>query len=148
MDEVEELIAKLKGSDQKIRGDAAFALEKIKNPRAVPELVEVYLKDEDENVRKGAAWALRMIRDSVERCESTEHLAEFEQKLEEGFRKLKRSRKQENAEAGLEVAKLRMMAAKRRIELASDIGILLSEKPKPPKSGKGIYRAIRVMTNG
>jgi len=46
------------------------------------------------------------------------------------------------------LAKLRNSIAKKRDQLAQDKGILLTDKPKPPKPKKGIYQSARVIRNG
>jgi len=236
MDEVEELIAKLKDADPKIRGDAArrlgvlrsfiavpalvealkdknvnvrlnaaFAIEKMKehrnaiylmlgkdkngkeryklidnlgiirDPRAIPGLIEALndmvsevrecaanwlgqigvlesipglieaMKDQSSKVRGLAARSLKLI---LDKCKTTEQLNEFENKFDVASLR-KGSKKSEVAfEIRKQISKLKNEIAKKRNSLSEDRGILLTEIPKPPKSGKGIYRAMRVIHNG
>ncbi len=53
-----------KDNDLYIRGNAAYALGEIKDPQAVPPLIEA-LKDEDLVVRRVAAYALGKIKDPL-----------------------------------------------------------------------------------
>jgi HEAT repeat protein len=57
---VEPLIGALKDQDATVRGNAAEALGRIKDPRAV-EALAAALTDKSKNVRKKAARALTLI---------------------------------------------------------------------------------------
>ena len=61
-DKVEELIKKLKAKSKAVRRDAAEALGKLKDPKAVEPLISA-LKDDRWEVRAAAAWALGEIAD-------------------------------------------------------------------------------------
>ncbi len=58
--EVERFLHQLRSADVTLRSDAAHALGKLGNERAVPALAEA-LRDQDEYVRKSAVMALRRI---------------------------------------------------------------------------------------
>ncbi len=62
-DEVADLIEKLKDSDPKVRVQAAWALGKIGDARAV-EPLSAALKDSHEDVREEAAEALEKIKNA------------------------------------------------------------------------------------
>lgn len=63
MEDVEELVARLKHSNGLIRREAARSLGEVKDPEAVPALIEA-LQDRDVRVRQDAAWALGEIQDA------------------------------------------------------------------------------------
>jgi len=58
--ELERLVQQLRSTDVTLRSDAAHALGKLADERAVPALAEA-LRDQDEYVRKSAVMALRRI---------------------------------------------------------------------------------------
>ena len=58
--ELQYLVGQLRSTDVTLRSDAAHALGKLADERAVPALAEA-LRDQDEYVRKSAVMALRRI---------------------------------------------------------------------------------------
>ena len=58
--ELQRLVQELRSTDVTLRSDAAHALGKLADERAVPALAEA-LRDQDEYVRKSAVMALRRI---------------------------------------------------------------------------------------
>ena len=59
--EVEKLIEALGDSEWKVRWDAVNELGKLKDPRAIPALVEIALGDENPHPRWRSLWALRSV---------------------------------------------------------------------------------------
>jgi len=55
------LLAKVKDPNGTVRGMAAIALGKIRDPRAIPLLVTMMAEDNTEETRKMAEWALRRL---------------------------------------------------------------------------------------
>jgi HEAT repeat protein len=108
------------------------------------------LSDKDANVRWNAAGALK---NAVENCASVERLNVIEVKLREGYGALRSKylhwREDELARAGSELSYMLNEAAKKKNGLArgSRDGLLLDDKPKPPKKG-GVYQEMRRVRNG
>lgn len=59
--EVEKLIEALGDSEWKVRWDAVNELGKLKDPQAIPALVEIALGDENPHPRWRSLWALRSV---------------------------------------------------------------------------------------
>ena len=175
MDEVEDLIEQLKSKDNVTRGSAAFKLGKLNDKRAVPALIEAIM-DEDwyvreqavegvENIGKPAVpaliEALRNERSIVqefaagnlrwiaEKCETMEELGKIEKQLEEYLVVLKKERPDKTTliNAQMTIAKLTRIIAKKKNKLAPKKDLLLDDKPKPPKKGRGVYQVSRKIRN-
>jgi hypothetical protein len=112
------------------------------NPHAVPTLVELLKSNRH---REGAVSALNA---NLEECTFQKKLTEFESKLQEGYSNLVReSGNKPDQSIMFEITKLKMAIAKKRNQLAQDKGILLDDKPKPPKRNK-MYQQARRIRNG
>jgi len=135
------LIDELNDGDSNARSWAAGALGKIGDIRAVQPLIERLDRIE---------CAELVASEIIVRCKTTQHLEDFEIGLKKGYDNLKKSAKTSELLFRIQIKISRLMTevAKKRDELAQDKGILLSDIPKPPKGGKGIYQATRVMRNG
>jgi len=146
MDEVEELIEQLKSEDVQTRRDAADRLGEIKDKRAVPALIEVW-KDEDVGVRNQATWALVYI---VEKCETIEDFEKVEKGIDEGSVLLRKGRPDKTMliNVQIHVARLTREITKKKDKLAPKRDLLLGDKPKPPKKGRGVYQITRMIRNG
>jgi hypothetical protein len=133
----------LKDGIPKVRSSATYVLGKIGDTRAVPALVET-LEDKYLNAR---SWAMYWLGGMIENLESKEDFQDFEAKLQEGYDRLKRKLKQEDlTETLVKIAELKYRVTQRKNVLAKDKGIILDDKPKPPK--KGIYQQLRRAKNG
>jgi HEAT repeat protein len=121
-----------------VRRSAAESLGKIGDLSAVPALIEV-LNCEDWNIQTRYIQALRKI---LGKCKTIKSLEELESKLQEGYDRLKKTHKKEDLlKAKKLISRFKMAAAKKRNELAEERGILLDDKPKPPRRGK-IYSSM------
>ena len=177
MDEVEFLIEQLKSEDVKTRENAAKRLYDIKDKKAVPALCKA-LKDRDADVRFCAGMALGNIGDAsavpaligalkdedwyvrdraarvlgkiVAECETMEALENVEKQTEKYSDALRKKHvdKRMLANDFIAVAKTLRIIAEKKDELASKKDLLLDDKPKPPKKGRGIYQASRRVRNG
>jgi hypothetical protein len=183
MDEVKKLIEQLKDLDHSVRTNAALQLGVMRDPIAIPALIEA-ADDKDETVSAIAADSLGelAIRDtslvrpvvlallqlfgsrnedipfhaehSLEKITdilmSSEEINDFEDALKGGFDELSRKRHRKNGtmDIRIQIARFRSIVAKRRNELSKDKGILLDDKPKPPKGNKGMYQQARRALNG
>jgi len=108
------------------------------------------VSDADMSVRIMAASALER---AIQKCASAEALSVMEAKLRESYDILRSEyRHGKEAElAGIRVmfSKLMSEAAKRRDALVTKKDILLDDKLKPPKKGRGeIYCQMRRVRNG
>ena len=149
MDEVERLIAQLKSNDSDAKSDAAYRLGEIRSERAVHALIEA-LGDEKYIAREFAAGALRRILGILGSCMSVTHLEEAEKKIYEGSAALRKRciDKTPLVNAQIQIAKLLRRIAEEKNELAPKRDLLLTDKPKPPKKGKGVYRTLQRVRNG
>jgi len=145
------LVNALDDKESGIRRKAAWALvnTRIENLRTfdviVPALIHA-LNDEDSCLRGHVTEELGII---LEKCQTPGQLSEFEKALDESFHSMmKRSQDKHENTAMFGIGMLKTALAKRKNELVHDKGIILDGIPKPPKSDKGIYRALRVMRNG
>ena len=140
MDEVEKWIEQLKSENIAARIRAAERLDEIEDKRAVPALIRA-LKDKGKWVRWGAAQVLENI---VGTCETIEELEEVEKGIGEGSVALRKEGIDKGTLINIQIklAKLTRKIAKKKDELAPKRDLLLTDKPKPPKKGKGIYRTV------
>ena len=122
------------------------ALGNIGDARAVPALIEE-LKDGAEIVQWEAARALERI---VKRCKTIEDFEEFEKGIKEGSAVLRKGRIDKRKLINLQtyLAKLTRRIADMKDELAPKRDLLLDDKPKPPKKGRGPYQVSRRAMNG
>ncbi len=142
---VPPLIERLKDEDVNVRLYAPIALRKIGDASAVPALIET-LKDKDGGVRMNANRALEQI---VENCKTVEDFEGFEEGIAKGSVALRREKDRDvRIDAQIEIAKLTRAIAERKDELAPKKDLLLDDKPKPPKKGRGIYHTARRVRNG
>jgi len=137
------LIDILEKNDLELMSLAIEVLGRTKSISAVRALTSVLY---DEEFRASALKALNAI---LSVCDTVEQINEFEKKFDEGLAIQKRRHAQKSSGGkGIELAKMKNEIAKTRDSLASDKGILLDDIPKPPKPGRGIYQAMRVIRNG
>ena len=174
---VPALIERLKDEDVTVRWRAAEALGKIGDASAVPALIKT-LKDENRDVRKAATRALgvmedlsavpyligalkdkdRMVRFKVrwalgrivDKCKTTEDFEKVEKGIDEGSAVLRKGRVDKGIliDAQIKIAELTRKIAKKKDELAPKRDLLLTDKPKPPKKGRGVYQTARMIRNG
>ncbi len=129
----------LKGRDLDKQKDAAWALGEIREPSAVPALCEA-LKDENRDLRWISAKALELI---VVGCETIEDFEKVEKEIDEGSAALRKEKDRDvRITAQIEIASLTREIAKRKDELAPERDLLLDNKPKPPKKGRGTYNIL------
>ena len=172
MDEVEKLIEQLKCEDDETRRNAAKRLANIKDKRAVPALCGALQKGDDKvrywaaatlgqigdasavpaligmlgdrngNARFYASWALRLI---INRCETVEDFEKVEEGIVKGSAALRKGSVDKCILIGvqIEIATLTRKIAGKKDELAPKRDLLLTDKPKSPKKGKGIYRTLK-----
>ncbi len=137
---VPDLIETLGDEDWNVRENAVFALGSIGDASAVPALIEA-LKHKESFVRSPLVWALEEI---VEKCETTEDFDKVEKGIDKGSVALRKEKDRDvRISAQIELAKLTRKIAERKNELAPKKDLLLDDKPKPPKKGNGVYRALR-----
>jgi len=146
---VAPLVAKLIDADPDVRKRIVNTLGWTFDANAVPALINA-LNDPDEKVRSQAVFNIENISRNLHLMERTLSISldEFEAKLDECYSNLKNLQTERKQEIGSCFATLKNAVALRRNLQSPDKGILLTEKPRPPKSGKGIYRAMRVIHNG
>ena len=172
MDEVEKLIERLKNEGVRARRIATEQLGEKRDARAVPALVEA-LKDEDLYIQWSAAWSLGKIGDAsavpaligvlgdrnrnvryyaslalgkiVEKCETIEDLKKFEEMFEEFLSTLKEGYHDKKIiiDVQTKVAKWTSRIAKKKDNLIPERDLLLTDKPKPPKKGNGVYQTLK-----
>jgi len=142
---VPALVDALNDKDSGVRWKAAWVLvsigiEHLRTVNVIVPALIYALNDEDSCLRGHVIEGLGNI---LEKCQTLDQLMEFEKALDEGFHSMrKRSQdRHEMNEAMSGIGKLITSLAKRRNELVEDKGILLSDIPKPPKSGT-IYRTL------
>jgi HEAT repeat protein len=106
---------------------------------AVPEIVRA-LKNDNGEVRRSAIGTIsRFYLKSIKE----KKVKEMDLKVKQGLMKLSdRYKKQDLHEVKIQIAELRIMIADLQNELSKDKGILLDDKPKPPKKGR-IYQQSR-----
>jgi HEAT repeat protein len=86
---------------------------------------------------KIAAKALSLIKMILENdCKSIDQIKEFESMLQDAYGKVTATKKKDQRPLKFEISKLRIAASIKRNELSKDNGILLDDKPKPPKGNK------------
>jgi HEAT repeat protein len=174
---VPALIEAAKGNDFEVKRAAVSALGKIRHCSAVPVLIDELSAEEDEMVMINASKALGRIADArafpallgvlyfdsgdvdrfvyraikkiLKKCNSKDEIQLFEGELVEALSKLDkeyilRSQKQKTE---FRIVHLRIKAISKKNELTKDKGILLDDKPKPPKKGR-MYQQLRRATNG
>jgi len=135
-----EISSDLRSEFAELRRRYAIALSKSKDPSAVPLLVE-----ELANKGKDKHAIVIPLRHVLEDCKSAADINGFEDRLRVGMGLVKkRFGKDGMAEVQFIVSQFLCAAAKKKNELASDKGILLTDIPKPPKKG-GVYRLRKVM---
>jgi HEAT repeat protein len=107
---------------------------------AIPSLVEAFT-DRDRIVRAVVGTALN---DILDRSKTIDELDEFNIRLREGFNRLcKKHKGRHLLKEKMEIVRLKKLIAKKKNELVKDKGILLTDKPKPPK-GRMYQQARRV----
>jgi hypothetical protein len=80
-------------------------------------------------------------------CNTINELRDFESKLIEGYEKIYERMKDGSLQKiRISIAGLKIAASKKRNELTKDKGILLDDKPKPPKGR--MYQQLRRVRNG
>jgi hypothetical protein len=108
----------------------------------------------NEQIENSLKWML-------DKCKTKEEIAEFEKKMLDAYSNVMNKRKNGNCySAGMVVARIKNLIAKRKNELTKDKGILLDDKPKPlkrrmyqtlnrkPRTGNDRCSVIRRATNG
>jgi hypothetical protein len=117
------------------------ALGAIGSPKAIIALVGIFGYKEPF-VRADSLKALERI---IGNCDSAKKLSVVEKRMIKGFANLIEKHSDTANELQffkMKFAQLRNSIAKRRDALAVDRGILLDDKPKPPKRNQGTYRAL------
>ena len=137
---VSVLIEVLKSENLGSQEEAAGALEKI-GKIAIPRLIET-LRNENVYARVYAAELLEKI---AKQCKTIEDLEEAEMLLEKGSVVLRKGRIDRDILIYAQVclAKLTREIAKKKDQLAPKKDLLLDDKPKPPKRGRGVYQTVR-----
>ncbi len=137
---VPSLVKSLKDKFWEVRKYVVQALGEIGDASAVPHLIEV-LGDRNKYVREYGALALKEI---VGRCKTIENFEEVEKGIEKGSVALRKGRPDKTMLITLQIkiAKLTSEIAKKKDELAPTKDLLLDDKPKPPKKGRGVYRTL------
>ena len=140
------LIEAMKDESDIAREDAVTALGKIGCPSAVPTLIES-LMDKDIYTKGYAAWALAKI---VEKCGTIEELEKVEKGIDKGLTSLRKGKVVKTALINnlIKIARLTREIAEKKDELAPKRDLLLDDKPKPPKKGRGVYHTTRMIRNG
>ena len=140
MDEVKYWIKELKSEHGWARVIAAQMLGEIGDVSAVPTLVGA-LKVEDVLVRMTVAGALERM---IEKCKTTEELQEIDAGIAKGFVALRKEKDRDvRINTQIELARLTRKITEKKDELAPKRDLLLDDKPKPPKKGRGTYQALR-----
>jgi HEAT repeat protein len=104
----------------------------------VPLLIDAL---KDNSMRLEISLALEKI---CMECTTMESISRMEIKALEGINDLRKGlMKRDFLEIGFEIAKLKMAIAKKKNELSKDKGILLDDKPKPPRRNK-MYQRLRI----
>jgi HEAT repeat protein len=141
-DALPELIEAVK-EKPKVRQNAVYTLGKIGNTSAVPSLVET-MNDPILLIRIGVVDALKEI---LDKCYRNVDINEFKSKLQEGYDLLrKRYKRHDLSKAQFQITNLMIIATDKGNELSKDKGVLLDDKPKPPK-GNRIYQQVRRIKN-
>jgi HEAT repeat protein len=134
---VPALIEALEDSEESVRLDAALALGYVGDVRAAQPLIEKL--EDNKDMRTNAAMGLGGILNS---CETLQEIQNFETKLQEGYELREKVKgKDEFLKVQITISQLRIAASVKRNELSKDKGILLDDKPKPPKKGT-IFRTL------
>ena len=161
------LYAALKDGNEFERERAIKSLCLLQEINSIPIIFEM-LEDRSERVTSAAANALgkmagvaavailtetfhfNVLYDVLSECKTIHGINEFEKGLMEGYSNLRKNLKRGKLPSEIQkyIAELSKAVAMRKDELSFDKKIIFKEKPKPPKSGKGIYRAMRVIHNG
>jgi HEAT repeat protein len=131
------------GKTWEVRQGALEALINIENPKSIPAICRM-IGDDDLRVRKLAAQSLEKL---FEKCVSLEQINDFEKEFQNGYTLLKKKSKEKLGGIHISLARLQIRVAAKRNELAKDQGILLDDKPKPPKEGK-MFQRLRRLRNG
>ncbi len=132
-------------NDKDLKAFAAVALGHMKDDSTVLVLIEA-LKDEKKDVRDRVVWALLEI---VEKCGTIEEIGNVEKAIDEGSVALREEKdKDVRINAQIEIAWLTYKIAEKKDQLASKKDLLLTDKPKPPKKGRGVYQTARRVRNG
>ena len=145
MNFVREMIVQMKRGNESAANycsDTLFMMGKS----AVPALIEA-LKEEDVY---GRAVATKVLVNIVEKCKTTEDLEKVEKGIEQGSAVLRKGRVDKGIliDVQITIAKLTREIAKKKDELAPKRDLLLDDKPKPPKKGRGVYHTARMIRNG
>ena len=82
--------------------------------------------------------------------ERLEELEKVEKGIERGSATLRKGRPDKTMliNAQIEIAKLTCEIAKKKDELAPKRDLIQTDKPKPPKKGRGVYQVSRRVRNG
>ena len=141
------LIDTLKDKDQRVRIEAASALSKIGVSDKQLEMIIRMLESEGSDERDGAA---RAISEFLIQCKTVQELENFEKRLDRYSTTLREGQidKSIMINAQIKVAKLMGLIARKKDKLASKRDLLLDDKPKPPKKGRGTYQVSRRVRNG
>jgi hypothetical protein len=137
---VPALIDAMKNDRSKlVRSKAAKALCMVHEVSAMPALIDL-LNSENEKMRWDVLFAFEHI---LKNCKSREDVQEFEDKLDDGLFRLRGKHRKigKIKKVGFFFAKLRKKAQGMKNRLSQDKGILLDDKPKPPKKGR-MYRIM------
>jgi len=146
MDEIDRVIEKLKSNKPISREAARIRLHHITDKKAVSALIKA-LKDKDGEVLLYVNLALENI---AEKCETLEELEKVERDIDNGLARLKKKHvdRRELIDVHIKIAKLTRKIAKKKDEITTKRDLLLDDKPKPPKKGRGVYRTARMIRNG
>ncbi len=175
LDAVPALIGALISGKTELRITAVTALGHIGDASAVPALAEA-LKDENDDVQIRAVISLLGIGDSsvvpvliaaldygdpalrfhvsrglesiVRKCETMEEVERIESQIEEFSAASREKHADEGTLADVQMQAARVIGAiaKKKNEFAPKKDLLLDDKPKPPKKGRGIYQTVRRST--
>jgi len=127
-----------------VREYAGWALGAIGKP-AIPELLEA-LKDKHYPVQVRAADALEKV---VKKFSTMEELEEIEKGISDYSTELREGHPDKTTliNAQIEIASVTREIAQKKDELAPRRDLLLDDKPKPPKRGRGVYQTVRRATS-
>jgi HEAT repeat protein len=170
------LIKAVKDDDPEVRLEALLALNKIGDPSAIEPLIGLLHDNHEKvrinaslvlssgfedmataralvnSIKTRDPWAreeiAKLISYQLGRQQTEEDILRFEKIIDEGFVGLQEERLKIDKFLEIEIffASLKIKITKKKNQLSQDKGILLDDKPKPPK--RGMYQRLRRATHG
>lgn len=107
---------------------------------AVPALIDSL---KNEFLTKQSFYILNVI---ISKCELRDGLVELEDIFEDAYESMMKNDKGNLIHIGYKIALLKKKIAQKKNSVSKDKGILLDDKPKPPK--RGMYQQLRRVRNG